>query len=332
MKTTPSRLLVRSTATLAVTGVLAVTAFTQSHAQNSDRSAAERTAPLAIRNELQAQRNTIAARHLNFTVGVTPATGKSYLNGLVAPDAGKFQAAYARQQATTKTTTVTTTTPTVKATTSTPTFNYTSILGAVRNQLQCGSCWTFGSTAAFEGAYVLKHGGTWPVLSEQQMLSCSAPGSYTCNGGWYDAPFNYMIKHGQTTDAAYPYTATATACKNVTTNLDFASSWGYVKNTSGVCAVNDIKQALLTYGPLTSTVCADGYFMNYTGGVFSNTTNGQINHCICIVGWDDTAATGGGGSWLVRNSWSAQWGEKGYIRIKYGANSIGNYSAYIVAK
>eukprot|EP00116_Pleurobrachia_bachei_P010957 sb/3471219/ len=45
----------------------------------------------------------------------------------------------------------------------------------VKNQGSCGSCWTFGGTAAFEGHYAIKSGGL-KRFSEQEILDCTYEG------------------------------------------------------------------------------------------------------------------------------------------------------------
>lgn len=63
----------------------------------------------------------------------------------------------------------------------------------VKNQKTCGSCYTFATVGAIEGAYKLKT-GTLVEFSTQQLLDCSA-GIYKnmgCEGGNMENTFNYL--------------------------------------------------------------------------------------------------------------------------------------------
>ena len=53
-----------------------------------------------------------------------------------------------------------------------------------KNQANCGSCWDFCATGAFESAYMIAE-GIMPDFSEQQVLVCNTGGS-SCNGGWME--------------------------------------------------------------------------------------------------------------------------------------------------
>jgi len=62
----------------------------------------------------------------------------------------------------------------------------------VQDQGGCGSCWTFGSTAALECAYKNKY-GTLTKMSEQQFVDCDTT-SYGCDGGWDSHVYEYLLK------------------------------------------------------------------------------------------------------------------------------------------
>ena len=101
----------------------------------------------------------------------------------------------------------------------------------------------------------------------------------------------------------------------------FIEDWAYVGNPYGVATVEQIKQAIYQYGPVSVAVCVNSAFHSYSGGVFSGPTCHSINHAVALVGWDDNQ--GEEGVWFLRNSWGTGWGEDGYMRIEYGVCDVG---------
>lgn len=52
--------------------------------------------------------------------------------------------------------------------------------------------------------------------------------------------------------------------------------------------------------------------MNYVG--IDNISQVDSNHAMCIVGYDDNL---NGGSFIVENSWGKEWGDNGFLALKY---------------
>lgn len=55
-------------------------------------------------------------------------------------------------------------------------------VGAVRSQLNCGSCWAFSSTSTLADRACIKTGQTGIVLSPEDMVLCDT-NNHGCNGG-----------------------------------------------------------------------------------------------------------------------------------------------------
>jgi cathepsin L len=198
----------------------------------------------------------------------------------------------------------------------------------VKNQGGCGSCWVFGTTAAFETSWAIRNNQTIDT-SEQDILSCSKTlpnnGSGNCQtGGWMEYVTKYLVALGTGTEGSKPYTFNNGTCTTIPKPY-FASAWGFVAGT-GLPTVAQLKAALVQHGTLSVGVMATPAFQAYHSGVFNQSVGG-LNHCVAIVGWDDTL-----GAWLIKNSWGTGWGMQGYMWIKYGANGIGSHAVWVDAK
>jgi len=181
----------------------------------------------------------------------------------------------------------------------------------IKNQGQCGSCWSFSTTGAVEGAVGIAS-GQLISLSEQQLVDCStAQGNQGCNGGLMDNAFQYIISNGGlTTEAGYPYTATGPNTCDVTTPL--------ASTISGYCDVNSGDEnalaAAVAVGPVSVAIEADqSCFQFYTSGIMSDASCGtQLDHGVLAVGY---GVLGGQKYWNVKNSWGTSWGNNGYIYL-----------------
>jgi hypothetical protein len=83
--------------------------------------------------------------------------------------------------------------------------------------------------------------------------------------------------------------------------------------------------ALVDHGPVVTNVYLTSAFHAYRAGVFAERAAPPVgapggSHSLVIVGWDDRK--GREGCWKVENSWGTGWGERGFMWIEYGSNTI----------
>jgi C1A family cysteine protease len=184
---------------------------------------------------------------------------------------------------------------------------------SVKDQGQCGSCWTFSATGAVEGAWAISKGQLID-LSEEQLVECATGksyGSHGCNGGQMEGAFKYVIEHGQCSDSSYPYTSgtgQSGSCKS-------CSSVAHMSSCSDVKPNDQISlKAALAQQPVAVAISADTkLFQSYSSGVItSSSCYTSLDHGVLAVGY---GTENGVEYYLVKNSWGASWGDNGYVKI-----------------
>jgi cathepsin L len=190
----------------------------------------------------------------------------------------------------------------------------------VKDQGQCGSCWAFSSTGALEGQHFRKT-GKLISLSEQNLVDCSKKfGNNGCEGGLMDNAFSYIRhNHGLDTEKSYPYEAHNGRCRFHKTDVG-ATDTGFVDIEAG--NEKKLMEAVGTVGPVSVAIDASHEsFQFYSHGVYDEPecSSEELDHGVLVVGYGTDSS--GNDYWIVKNSWSEKWGEKGYIRMARNKNN-----------
>tara|TARA_Y100000816_G_scaffold116068_1_gene81298 strand:- start:3095 stop:4192 length:1098 start_codon:yes stop_codon:yes gene_type:complete len=192
----------------------------------------------------------------------------------------------------------------------------------VKDQGQCGSCWSFSTTGALEGAYYIKNKDL-VSFSEQELVDCdnmkNGGRDHGCNGGLMDNAFNWIEKNGGLcTEESYPYQSGTTrspgtcekSCESVE-GSKITSFHDVAKNS------DDAMMSALSEQPVSIAIQADQKdFQLYKSGVFSGDCGTKLDHGVLVVGY---GSDGENDYYLVKNSWSTSWGDKGYIKLGRGS-------------
>lgn len=185
---------------------------------------------------------------------------------------------------------------------------------SVKNQGYCGSCWSFSTTGAIEGAYFLKY-GILKSFSEQELVSCDTTNS-ACAGGWMDTAFEWIMSNGGlASESDYPYTSyygDVASCISGVTDDSKAVPTSYTD-----VIVKDVTALMsaVAQQPVAIAIEADQIaFQSYSSGVLTGTCGQDLDHGVLLVGYGTW--TDGTAYWKVKNSWGTTWGMNGYILIE----------------
>jgi len=165
-----------------------------------------------------------------------------------------------------------------------------------------------------EGAHFVKT-GKLIKLSEQQCLDCATKNG--CSGAYQSDCFEYAEGTNMETEEEYPYSSYASTCWDSYDGPVKVNSYKNVAHNS-----QDQLLAAIANGPVSVTIDAGGYvFQHYIKGIIEDISCGTgLDHAVTAVGYGDE---NGSKYYIVKNSWGADWGENGYVRIGMNGDGTG---------
>tara|TARA_B100001094_G_scaffold250142_1_gene247613 strand:+ start:611 stop:1477 length:867 start_codon:yes stop_codon:yes gene_type:complete len=185
-------------------------------------------------------------------------------------------------------------------------------VSSVKNQGHCGGCWAFSSSGAVESIWAIQKNILYN-LSQQELIDCSTDlGNKGCRGGSMDLGFQYIIQNGLCRNASYPYVASDQECtKDQCSSVVNISNYGNLKPNDEINLRKGVAQQ-----PVSVAIQANKRsFQLYQSGIYNDYDCGtELDHGVLVVGYGYDFESDMK-YWIIKNSWGANWGENGYIRI-----------------
>eukprot|EP00386_Alphamonas_edax_P004028 GDKI01012528.1.p1 GENE.GDKI01012528.1~~GDKI01012528.1.p1 ORF type:complete len:447 (-),score=90.66 GDKI01012528.1:135-1277(-) len=227
------------------------------------------------------------------------------------------------------------------------------MIGHIRDQAECGSCWAMASTEAFNDRLCIASKGKFTtLLSTQHTTSCCnfiRCASMGCNGGQPGMAWKWFKSQGVVSggdfedigkgDSCWPYeikpcahhvdnpdlppcsgTQSTPRCRSDCSENEYKNPFKQDKHRANraysLGGVESIKKNIMEKGPVTAAFTVFEDFLAYKSGVYEHTKGGALGgHAVKIIGWGKENGTD---YWLIANSWNESWGDKGLFKIKMG--------------
>ncbi len=199
-------------------------------------------------------------------------------------------------------------------------YNGKNYLTSIKDQHPCGSCATFSTVGCLESRIKIAMDNEFiePNLAEQLVWSCAGnlmpPATFFHTLGW-------LQDNGTCDEACFPYDLNQ--CDG--SSLGRADCNERCEGWAGrTYKIDSYKFYMfqqpetfiqpLQNGPIVAGFMVFSDFQGYTEGVYEH-VDGQMlgGHAVVIVGYNATEKY-----WICKNSWSEDWGENGYFRVRWG--------------
>lgn len=184
-----------------------------------------------------------------------------------------------------------------------------------RDQGKCGSCYIFAPIALYEWFYCMATGNK-VAFSEQYPLDCGNRliGLKGCKGGRFNRVSIFVQLYGIELRQNYPYRSKNDTCPYE--QFTPSTSMGYLKifDKGFKQFLIDNVEEQLKLTPMVMNMKLHSKFSEYGGGVDDGfdceSTTGL--HSVVLIG---SGREEGQEYWLIRNSYSVSWGERGHYKL-----------------
>jgi predicted outer membrane repeat protein len=203
------------------------------------------------------------------------------------------------------------------------------VVTPVEDQGRNGACWAFGTTGAFESAFLKATGIKLDISNNNIQNSGIRYSIYgkpsMTEGGYIFGGLSYILSWLGVVDSENDkYDELGKISPIIFTDNSYHISDAAILDPVNITSMKD---ALIKYGALTVFVNGanpnNQYYNQDTKASYCNNQS-LGNHFVTVVGWDDNFSRdnfkinpGHDGAWICKNSWGTDWGDNGYFYLSY---------------
>lgn len=243
------------------------------------------------------------------------------------------------------------------------------VITPVRDQGETGACWAFAAVKSLEadsisqGINTLEEAdyseshlawyGAYPLQDKNSSMSDYRTGwgnLYDYGGDAILASSIWANWWGSVKEEKAPFDAStqealgsmtermANASEELRTDSDLRMKESEIYDD---CSLDEIKRAVVEHGAISVAFYYSSRYLSGNNGYYQGRYGEEdANHCVTIVGWDDSfdgfdslsSRPESSGAWLIANSYGETWGENGYFWLSYYDASICEFTSYIAQK
>jgi len=231
------------------------------------------------------------------------------------------------------------------------TLDYSGLMGDIRSQGSCGSCYAASTLTMLEARFRKKYPenkkNSFLRISLDHIMDCSVY-NQGCDGGYSYLVMKFAYENELAFDKCYDKgNGCSTNCSSFRKSskkteesalLDkkmAIENYYYVGGSYGKCDEKAMIEELEKNGPFVVSFEPPYDFMHYQSGIYEskvakrnwmNSTNAikpewqKVDHSVVLVGYGEE---NGIKYWKLQNSWGKDWGEDGFFRMVRGKDHTG---------
>lgn len=206
-------------------------------------------------------------------------------------------------------------------------WRVTGCIGQPKAQGECNACYIFATLDLLEYFYC-RQTKTKAIFSRQHVMDCGRELGLIkgCQGGRMSEVGQFIREHGLRLDSEFPYTGKHGECKSL--EMDNRAIAAQIKSWHRFDSIT----AWYTWArksPILVGINLPSDFHVYGGGIHDGLSCDMTEtHAMLLVG---AGTQDGIEFWLLKNSYSEDWGEKGYFRLSKSAK-LNCFGSAIVAR